>query len=72
LKFQTEAKTLLLPKTFNMIVLGGFIKQHPIVKTDNVIAGLKKSLPERYHHMLPDNEKALMKGMEIVESVQEL
>ena len=67
-----QAAEMKLPKTFNMIVLGGFIKQHPIVETSNIIAGLKKSLPERYHHMLPDNEKALMRGMEIVESVQEL
>lgn len=67
-----EAAALKLPKTFNMIVLGGFLKQHPIVETANVIAGLKKSLPPRYHSMLPDNEKALMRGMEIVESVHEL
>ena len=49
-------------KTFNMIVLGGFLKIKPIVKMENVIAGLKKSLPERYHHLLPLNEKALRKG----------
>ena len=50
-----------------MIVLGGFLKIKPIVKMENVIAGLKKSLPERYHHLLPLNEKALRKGMELVE-----
>ena len=53
-------------KTFNMIVLGGFIKVKPVIKVENVMAGLKKSLPERYHHMIPMNEKALRRGMEIV------
>lgn len=53
-------------KTFNMIVLGGFLKVRPIVKLENVIKGLKESLPERYHHMIPMNEKALMRGMEII------
>ena len=57
-------------KTFNMIVLGGFLKIKPIFKMENVIAGLKKSLPERYHHMIPMNEKAVVKGTEIVEEVQ--
>jgi 2-oxoglutarate ferredoxin oxidoreductase subunit gamma len=31
--------------------------------------GLKKTLPERHHHLLPMNEKAILKGMEIIEQV---
>lgn len=50
-------------KIFNMIVLGGFLKIKPIVKLENVIEGLKKSLPERYHHLIPLNEEAITKGM---------
>jgi hypothetical protein len=30
---------------------------------------LKKSLPARYHHLIPDNEKALKRGMEIITKV---
>jgi len=56
-------------KIFNMIVLGGYLKVKPIVQMENVIKGLKKSLPERYHHLIPDNEKAITRGMEIVEAV---
>ncbi|MCD4745354.1 MAG: 2-oxoacid:acceptor oxidoreductase family protein [Bacteroidales bacterium] len=67
-----EASKLGLNKIFNMIVLGGFLKIKPIVKFDNVISGLKKSLPARYHHMLPDNEKAIARGLEIVEEVQKI
>lgn len=51
-------------KVFNTIILGGFLKLKPIVKLDSVIAGLKKSLPERYHHLLPLNEEAINKGMQ--------
>ncbi len=56
-------------KIFNMIVLGAYLKIHPIVEYDNVIKGLKKSLPERYHSLIPLNEEAINKGMEIVNAV---
>jgi 2-oxoglutarate ferredoxin oxidoreductase subunit gamma len=64
-----EASRMKSPKTFNMIVLGGFLKIKPIIKLENVIKGLKKSLPERYHNMIPVNEKALERGMEIIKKV---
>ena len=51
-------------KVFNMILLGGFLKIKPIVKLENVMEGLKKSLPERYHHLLPLNEEAISRGMQ--------
>lgn len=51
-------------KIFNMIVLGAYLKIKPIVKMENVIRGLKKSLPDRYHKLIPMNEAALNKGME--------
>ncbi len=50
-------------KVFNMILLGGFLKIQPIVKMENVMKGLKESLPERYHHLLPLNEEAIKTGM---------
>lgn len=53
-------------KAFNMIVLGGLLKVRPIVETDNVIHALRKTLPERHHHLIPMNEEALRKGMEII------
>ena len=49
-------------KIFNMIVLGGFLKIKPIVKLENVIEGLRKSLPERYHDLIPLNKKAITMG----------
>ena len=65
-----EAAKMGLTKIFNMIVLGGYLKVNPVVELDNVIKGLKKSLPERYHHMIPDNEKAIMRGMDIIQAVE--
>jgi 2-oxoglutarate ferredoxin oxidoreductase subunit gamma len=64
-----EAVKMGLTKVFNMIVLGGYLKAKPLVKLENVILGLKKSLPERYHHMIPENEKAISRGLEILEEV---
>lgn len=64
-----EAAKMGLSKIFNMIVLGGYLQIKPVVTLENVIQGLKKSLPERYHHLIPDNEKALKRGKEIVSQV---
>ena len=38
-------------KAFNMIVLGGLLKVKPMVSLENVLKGLKKSLPERHHKL---------------------
>lgn len=50
-------------KIFNMVILGAFLKVKPIVLLDNVLEGLKKSLPERYHHLIPLNKEAITMGM---------
>ena len=61
-----EAARLKNAKTFNMIVLGAFLKVKPIVKMENVIKGLEKSLPARHHNLIPMNQEAIQRGMEIV------
>lgn len=53
-------------KAFNMIVLGGLLKLKPMVSLDSVVRGLKKTLPERHHHLIPMNEEAIKKGMELI------
>ena len=53
-------------KCFNMFVLGGFLKVHPIVSTESVMKALRKTLPERHHNLLPVNELAILKGMDII------
>ena len=59
-----------LIKTFNMIVLGGLLKVRPIVQIDSVLAALRKTLPARHHNLIPQNEEAIRKGMEIIKEVQ--
>lgn len=53
-------------KAYNMIVLGAYLKMKPVVSMENVLAGLKKSLPPRHHNLIPMNEQAILKGMESV------
>ncbi len=53
-------------KIFNMVVLGGFLKIKPLVKMDNVMKGLEKSIPKRHHKLLPLNEKAILNGQNYV------
>jgi 2-oxoglutarate ferredoxin oxidoreductase subunit gamma len=64
-----EASKMENTKIFNMIILGGFLKIKPIIKMENIVKGLKKSLPERYHNLIPINEKAVLRGMEIIKKI---
>jgi 2-oxoglutarate ferredoxin oxidoreductase subunit gamma len=62
----TESARMGSSRTFNMIVLGAYLKVKPVVKIENVIKGLRKSLPSRHHHLIAMNEEAIKRGMEIV------
>lgn len=57
-------------KMFNTMILGGYLKVRPVVEMENVIAGLKKSLPERAWRFLPQNEAAIVRGGEIIKRVR--
>jgi 2-oxoglutarate ferredoxin oxidoreductase subunit gamma len=63
------AAELNMSKTFNMIVLGGLLKIAPVVSLESVMNGLEKTLPERHHKLLPANEAAIRKGMDIIRKV---
>lgn len=52
-------------KIMNMIVLGAFIHVRKTVLIETVMKALKGVLPERHHHLLPLNEQALRRGMEL-------
>jgi len=64
-----EAGRMMSSKTFNMIVLGAYLKLKPIVTLENVVHALKDSLPARHHHLIPANEEAIKRGMEIIRKV---
>ncbi|HAP29915.1 MAG TPA: 2-oxoglutarate ferredoxin oxidoreductase subunit gamma [Porphyromonadaceae bacterium] len=53
-------------KAYNMILLGALLAMRPDVPVEAVVRGLKKALPERHHHLIPVNEQAIRKGMELV------
>jgi len=59
-------------KTFNMVVLGAFLKAKPIVGLDSIRKGLEKSLPERHHKLIPMNLEAIEAGQENLEEVHVL
>jgi 2-oxoglutarate ferredoxin oxidoreductase subunit gamma len=63
------AAELNMQKTFNMLVLGGLLKIAPMITLENAMKGLKKTLPERHYSLLPVNEEAIKKGMEIIRKV---
>jgi len=60
-----EANMLKNSRVMNMIILGSFLKKKPIIKFENILEGLKKVLPERYHHLIPLNKQALEIGMKL-------
>jgi 2-oxoglutarate ferredoxin oxidoreductase subunit gamma len=60
-----EAVVMKNTKIMNMIVLGAFIARTRVVRIESILAALRKVLPERYHHLLPLNEQALKRGMEL-------
>ena len=55
------------PKAYNMIVMGALLEAMPYkLPMENVVKGLKKSLPERHHKLIPMNEQAIEKGRTIL------
>ena len=61
-----EAEKMKKKQVANMIMVGALLEKRPIVKLENIISALKKVLPERHHHTIPLNEKALIRGKELV------
>ncbi len=53
-------------KAYNMVVLGALLKIKNLLPIESVIKGLKKTLPERHHHLIPMNEDAINRGMALV------
>ena len=53
-------------KGFNMYILGAFLKLKPLIDPEYLHKGLEKSLPARHHNLIPENEKAVARGKEIL------
>ncbi len=65
-----EAIALKNTKIMNMVVLGAFIGRTQVVRIESIMAAIRKVLPERYHHLLPLNEQALKRGMELAGALE--
>ena len=61
-----EAARLENDRALNMIMLGAFLAHRPILGLPAIKEGVMQVLPERYHHLLPVNEQAIQRGMELV------
>lgn len=61
----TEALIMKNAKVMNMIMLGAYLGLKPVVSADSVIHALEKVLPEKYHHLLPVNKRAMERGAEL-------
>ena len=61
-----EASKIGNARTMNMIILGAFLSKKPLVSVKSIMEALSKVLPERNHHLLPINEKALKLGMSLI------
>ncbi len=60
-----EASAMANNRIMNMILLGSLLAQRPVVSPGSVMDALKTVLPERYHHLLPLNEQAIRRGMQL-------
>jgi len=65
-----EAARLKNDRALNMIMLGAFLAHRPILGLPAIKEGIMQVLPERYHHLLPVNEQAIQRGMELAAQVK--
>jgi len=55
-------------KVMNMVALGALIGITRLVSKDTLVKAIKDQLPKRHHHLVPLNELAIEKGMEIIKN----
>lgn len=67
----TEAIQMKNAKIMNMIMLGAYLQLKPIVKKASILEALTKVLPEKYHHLLEINQRALEKGELMLRQLKE-
>jgi 2-oxoglutarate ferredoxin oxidoreductase subunit gamma len=55
------------PQVANMVAAGGLVKALGIVSLASLSRGLERVIPEYRHHLLPVNEEAIRKGMDLIQ-----
>jgi len=66
-----EANKLNNTRIANMVLLGAYLERRPIVSIDTIIEALRKVLPDRYHHLLDVNRRALEVGASNMKKLSE-
>lgn len=64
-----KAAELKNSKVFNMIVLGGLLRVTSVISREGLSKALDKTLPARYHHLIPLNMQAVEAGMNIIRKI---
>ncbi len=49
----------------NMVALGALLESAPLVRADSVVESLRKALPPHRHNLIPLNQEALRRGMDL-------
>lgn len=63
------ARELGSERVANMVCLGALVGAVPIVKVETLLSSLPAVIHERHHHLIPVNEKAIMRGYELAKSL---
>ena len=61
-----EAQALGSKQVANVVMLGAFLERKPVVSPESVMKALLKVLPAHRQNLLPVNEKALVRGKDLV------
>ncbi len=61
-----------LQKMVSIMMLGALLHLDGLIKSDSIMAALEKTLPERYHNLLPDNRKALELGQTLPQCIRHI
>jgi 2-oxoglutarate ferredoxin oxidoreductase subunit gamma len=51
----------------NMVAMGGLVTAEGIISLSSLLKGLRRELPKHRHHLIPLNERAIKKGMQVVQ-----
>lgn len=66
-----EASALGNPLLANMITLGCFLEETTLVSYEEVCGVMQEVIPERLHKTIPENTRAIERGMAIARAVRE-
>ena len=55
------------PQVANMVAVGGLVTALGVISLDSLVKGLTRELPKHRHHLIPLNEEAIKRWVEVVQ-----